>query len=207
MTVQKPEIRKGRKFDQVLDGARDVFLRDGFEGASVDDIARAASVSKATLYSYFPDKSALFMEMARLEMAGQAERMASCLDFNAPPETVLPQVGRGMMSFMLTEFGRRVFRIAVAESDRFPELGRKFYETGPAFLHEGLKCYLKEAAARGEVRIEDFDLAASQFPELCKADLFPRLVFGMDEDFGEAEIERVLTGAVEMFMARYGAER
>ena len=68
-----PEIKKGRKFDQVLDGARDVFLRDGFEGASVDDIARRAGVSKATLYSYFPDKRLLFSEVARVECNRQAQ--------------------------------------------------------------------------------------------------------------------------------------
>ncbi len=53
-----PTVKRGRKFDQVLQGAREIFMSDGFEGASVDDIARAAGVSKATLYSYFPDNSA-----------------------------------------------------------------------------------------------------------------------------------------------------
>lgn len=56
MTAHAAQIKKGRKFDQVLEGARVVFMRDGFEGASVDDIAREAGVSKATLYSYVPDK-------------------------------------------------------------------------------------------------------------------------------------------------------
>ncbi len=51
MTAAPQDIRRGRKFEQVLAGARDIFLRDGFDGASVDDIARAAGVSKATLYS------------------------------------------------------------------------------------------------------------------------------------------------------------
>ena len=72
MTVATMAIRKGRKFDQVLDGARQVFLTDGFEGASVDEIARAANVSKATLYSYFPDKRLLFMEVATTECQRQA---------------------------------------------------------------------------------------------------------------------------------------
>lgn len=205
MSKPQQKIRKGRKFDQVLAGAREVFLRDGFEGASVDDIARAASVSKATLYSYFPDKGALFSEMAEREVAAQARRMAAEIDPAAPPEAVLGAVGRGMMGFLLTEFGRRVFRIAVAESDRFPDLGRRFYEAGPAFLHDELKAYLGQAVARGELRIDDLDLAASQFPELCKADLFARLVFGVADNIDEAEIERVLSGAIAMFMARYGA--
>ena len=68
-----PKIRKGRKFDQVLEGARAIFMRDGFEGASVDDIAREAGVSKATLYSYFPDKRLLFMEVAKAECNRQAD--------------------------------------------------------------------------------------------------------------------------------------
>ena len=65
MNAPHAVVKQGRKFDQVLDGARKVFMRDGFEGASVDDIAREACVSKATLYSYFPDKRLLFIEVQR----------------------------------------------------------------------------------------------------------------------------------------------
>ena len=74
MTSDQTKVRKGRKFDQVLAGARDVFMADGFEGASVDAIARAAGVSKATLYSYFPDKRLLFMEVADTECARQSRQ-------------------------------------------------------------------------------------------------------------------------------------
>ena len=73
MNVTVPKVHKGRKFDQVLSGARTVFMADGFEGASVDEIARVAAVSKATLYSYFPDKRLLFMEVANAECARQAQ--------------------------------------------------------------------------------------------------------------------------------------
>ncbi len=65
MSADGAAPRKGRKFNQVLDGARTVFLRDGFEGASVDEIARVAAVSKATLYSYFADKKVLFAAVAK----------------------------------------------------------------------------------------------------------------------------------------------
>ena len=63
---------RGRKYDQVLEGARQVFMADGFEGASVDEIARVAEVSKATLYKYFADKRMLFMEVANNECQRQA---------------------------------------------------------------------------------------------------------------------------------------
>lgn len=205
MNAPATEIKRGRKFDQVLEGARAVFLADGFEGASVDLIAKAAGVSKATLYSYFPDKRLLFMEVATLECRRQADEALGEIDFSAPVEHVMRAAGKRMLNFFLSPFGRGTFRICVAESDRFPELGREFYKCGPLMVRQTIVEYLRQAAERGELAIDDFDLAADQFAELCKADMFPRMIMGVNLDFSEAEKERVLAGAVQMFMARYGA--
>ena len=198
------EPKKGRKFDQVLEGARQVFLSDGFEGASVDDIAKAAGVSKATLYSYFPDKRFLFMQVARTECARQADHAIETIDMNAPVQKVLCNIAMEMVDFITSQFGKRIFRICVGESDRFPELGREFYESGPLLIRNRLVEFFQKATERGELEITDFNLAAEQFHELCKADLFPRMVFNMTEDFTREEKMRVVNGAVEMFMARYG---
>lgn len=203
MTAE-PAVRKGRKFEQVLDGAREVFLRDGFEGASVDDIARQAGVSKATLYSYFPDKRLLFLEVASVQCCRQADEALVTIDMTQPPRAVLPQVAHRFLSFIFSEMGQRIFRICVAESDRFPELGRQFYQSGPMTMRRALVGYLQAAAERGELSIADMDLAADQFAELCKADLWPRLIFGMRDTFSDDEIGRIVDGAVETFMARYG---
>ncbi|MYM55601.1 TetR/AcrR family transcriptional regulator [Thalassovita mangrovi] len=205
-TTTKAVIRTGRKFEQVLQGARQVFMTDGFEGASVDDIAKVAGVSKATLYSYFPDKRLLFMEVARCECDRQADEALDLADFNAPPRKILHLAGQKMIEILISEFSQRIFRICVGESERFPELGREFYQTGPMMGRQRLGDYLRGSCARGELRIEDFDLAADQFIELCKVDIFPRLIFGIDTEFSKDEIDRVVDGAVDMFMARYGAE-
>lgn len=197
-------VKRGRKFDQVLAGARDIFMSDGFEGASVDDIARAAGVSKATLYSYFPDKRLLFMEVARVECARQAEKSLSGIDPKLPIAQVLTQAAHHMVGFFTSEFGQRVFRLCVAESDRFPDLGRAFYESGPAVVRAGLIAFLQSGIERGELAIDDLPLAADQFGELCKADLFPRLVFSMEKSFTDAQKQRIVSGAVATFMARYG---
>lgn len=204
MTAETAKVRKGRKFDQVLDGARDIFLRDGFEGASVDDIARAAGVSKATLYSYFADKRLLFMEVAIGQCRGQADEAIARIDRSRAPAEVLPCVARSLLGFILSEIGQSVFRVCVAEAERFPALGREFYQSGPMKVHKLLVDYLREAAARGEVDIEDFELAADQFAELCKADLWPKLVFGIQTEFSETELARIVDGAVSTFLARYG---
>lgn len=198
--------RKGRKVGQVLAGARTVFLRDGFDGASVDDIAREAGVSKATLYSYFPDKRLLFMEVASAECRKQADEASALIDDTAPVADMLRMAAERISDFSLSEFGQRVFRICVAESDRFPGLGHEFYHSGPLMIRGRLADYLQSAVKRGELAITDVNLAAEQFMQLCKADLHDRMIFGMAECCGPKDRARVIDGAVQMFMARYGAK-
>ena len=198
--------RQGRKVAQVLEGARVVFLRDGFEGASVDQIAREAGVSKATLYSYFPDKRLLFMEVAKSECGRQAEAACARIALAGPPAEVLYDAASRMTRFFISGFGRQVFRMCVAESDRFPELGREFHASGPMMVHEMLVAYLTEAVAQGQLVIDDIELAAAQFPELCKAGIHMPLVLGIKTEFTDAEIDRVIQGAVDVFMARYGVK-
>ena len=204
MTALAAEIKKGRKFDQVLDGARQIFMRDGFEGASVDDIARAAQVSKATLYSYFPDKRLLFSEVARIECNRQASEALDVIDDNASVEEMLHAAADRVVRFFLSDFGQQVFRICVSESHRFPELGQRFYESGPQLLRERLSFILQRYIDAGDLKIDDMELATSQFGELCKSDLFVRCLCGVSCSCTEADIERVVNGVVQMFLARYG---
>ena len=205
MSAPAAEIKKGRKFDQVLEGARRVFMRDGFEGASVDEIAREAQVSKATLYSYFPDKRLLFSEVARMECNRQADAALAEFDADHPIDCVLRLAADRIVRFFLSDFGQQVFRICVAESHRFPELGCRFYESGPAMVRDRLIGVLKPYVASGVLKIDDMDLAANQFGELCKSDLFLRSLCGVGTPATEEDIERVIDGAVAMFLARYRA--
>ncbi len=197
-------VKRGRKFDQVLAGARAVFMADGYEGASVDAIARAAGVSKATLYSYFADKRLLFMEVAKAECGMQIEEADAILSDESGPREVLCVAAERMLGFFLSEFGRSVFRMCVAESDRFPGLGREFYDTGPRRFRGRMVEYLRGAVADGQLAIDDLELAADQFAELCKSHLFPELMFGVRQTTTQAERQRVIDGAVDMFLARYG---
>lgn len=203
MTDRTP-IKRGRKFDQVLEGARAVFFADGFEGASVDAIARAAGVSKATLYSYFADKRLLFLEVAKAECALQIEEAGAILSDDVEPREVLCVAAERMLGFFLSEFGQSIFRMCVAESDRFPELGREFYETGPRQFRNRMVEYLRCAVAEGRLAIDDFELAADQFAELCKASLFPEMMFGIRRSVEAEDRRRVIDGAVDTFLARYG---
>jgi AcrR family transcriptional regulator len=202
--MNQPMIRKGRKFDQVIEGARKVFMRDGFEGASVDDIAREAEVSKATLYSYFPDKRLLFIEVARAECARQTMEAEALIGDMHDPATVLTVAGSKLIEFFLSPFFLRTYRVCVAESDRFPEIGREFFASGAALARDRLVKYIHEAEACGDLLVPDKELAADQFMELCKADVFPRALFGVGDVATADERTRIVKGAVTMFLAQYG---
>jgi TetR/AcrR family transcriptional regulator, mexJK operon transcriptional repressor len=199
-----PGVRRGRKFDQVLDGARKIFLRDGFERASVDDIAREAGVSKATIYAYFPDKQLLFMEVARTECRRQTEAAEAMIEGDVPVHVTLTIAAERIIAFLMSEFGQRMFRIVVGEGERFPGLGREFHDCGPGLIHERLAHHLGCYVRGGQLRIADLDLAADQFAQLCKAGIHEKLIFGMAETITPDRVQRIVQGAVEMFLARYG---
>lgn len=198
-----PESPKAR---QILAGARSAFRELGFEGASVDEIARRAGVSKPTLYNHFEDKRAVFAAFLRQECQEQAARIFAVEDVDADGclEAVLRRIARQFVAFLVSPFAQGVFRVAVAEAQRFPELGRVFYESGPELGTDRLERLLAAGVARGELAIGDTRLAAQQFAELCKADAFYRRLFLLAPDEpGEAEIARVADGAVTMFLRAY----
>jgi TetR/AcrR family transcriptional regulator, mexJK operon transcriptional repressor len=197
-------VRKGRKFDQVLDGARTVFLRDGFGGASVDDIAREAGVSKATLYAYFPDKQLLFLEVARMECQRQVEAAEASISSHVTAREMLIIVAERIAAFMQSEASLRIFRIIVAEGERFPSLAREFYQYGPGRLREQLVHHMQRYVESGQLKIADVPFAADQFAQLCKASIHDKLIFGMSRDVTESDVRRSVSGAVKTFLCCYG---
>jgi TetR/AcrR family transcriptional regulator, mexJK operon transcriptional repressor len=198
-------VRRGRKYDQVLVGARTIFLRDGFGGANVDDIAREAGVSKATIYAYFPDKQLLFLEVARLECRRQTEEAEASVDADVPAVVMLTVAAERIAAFLMSEFGQRMFRIVVGEGDRFPGLAQQFYEYGPGLIHDRLVHHMRCCTEAGQLHIEDLDLAADQFAQLCKAVVQDKLLFGLEKAITPQDVQRCVKGAVDMFLARYGA--
>ncbi|MDP3262315.1 MAG: TetR/AcrR family transcriptional regulator [Tabrizicola sp.] len=200
----QPVARRGRKYDQVLEGARTVFLRDGFERASVDDIAREAAVSKATIYAYFPDKQLLFLEVARCECQRQAEEAEAAVGGEVPVRMALTIAAERIVQFLTSEFGQRMFRIVVGEGERFPGLGREFHDYGPGLIHARLVHHLGCYVENGTLRIDDLHLAADQFAQLCKAGVHEKLIFGIEMSVKPSDVQRSVQGAVDMFLARYG---
>lgn len=202
--VQERDGADTEKRRQILDGARRVFTSAGFDGASMGEIARAAGVSKGTLYVYFDSKDALFEALTIDQKRGLAETLFS-LDVEDPDvRGVLTRLGR----IYLTEMSRpdhvSLIRMVIGASEKFPHLGRAFFEAGPALGVEKLSGYLAAQVRAGRLACADPELAAKHFLHLCQAGLLTRLLFNAGGVTDEAELNYRIDEAVRVFLAGYG---
>ena len=110
-------------------------------------------MSKATLYSYFPDKRLLFTEICNSECRRQTDEAEAAMDYTAPVEAQLTFAAERIAGFLMSDFGRNMFRLVVAEGARFPDLARQFYRNGPGLIHDRLVHHMQHMVAQG--RAED----------------------------------------------------
>jgi len=200
--VQEEDSSKRR---QILDGARKVFMDLGFDGASMGEIARAAQVSKGTLYVYFADKCALFEAILEQE-ALQHGQVAFNFDPARDVETTLKDFGRAYNRLLCRPGGGSAIRTVMAIAERMPDLGRRYYARVLDKSINRLSDYLTARVASGDLAIDDCDLAASQFMELCKASLFLPFVFQAAPAPSEERMSEVVDSATRMFLAAYRAK-
>jgi AcrR family transcriptional regulator len=190
---------------QIIDGARDVFLTQGFDAASMNDIARAAGVSKGTLYVYFANKEELFEAIVEEECDAQAEGIFNLDPNDRDVAAVLTRLGVGYVKFLCRPEKASAIRTVIAIADRMPEIGRQFYEKGPASGIAQLAAYLAAQVEAGVLSVEDCEITAAQFMESTQAPLFKPIVFNFAPAPSEEQIERVVKIAVKAFVAAYRA--
>jgi AcrR family transcriptional regulator len=196
-------VEDSAKRRQIIDGARLVFLSRGFDAASMMDIAKAAGVSKGTLYVYFKNKEELFAAIVQQECCTHAEG-AFLLDENdRDVESVLTRVGFEFVSFLCSPGKAASLRIVIAIAERMPEIGKSFYETGPANGINRLASYIKAQVRAGVLDIDDVEIAAAQFLDACQSTLFTPVMFNFAPPPPRERIEYVVGRAVRTFLAAY----
>ena len=187
---------------QILDGARRVFMDLGFDGASMNEIARAAGVSKGTLYVYFTDKSRLFEAIVEEEILEQGTATYS-FDIESDVEATLHGFGRAYIEVLCRPEGGSAIRTVMAIAERMPDVGRRFYERVIAYTIDRLATYLKEKVKTGELAIDDCELAAAQFMQTCQATLFQPYIFQAKPSPSATQVTDVVASATRMFLAVY----
>jgi AcrR family transcriptional regulator len=193
---------------QIVEGARVIFRALGFDAASMGEIAKAAGVSKGTLYVYFKDKDELFQAIIEKECVFQAERV---FDFDVDnPDIVgeLTRMGIAYVKLLCMPERQASLRAVIAIADRKPIAGRTFYEAGPAKGIARLAAYFETQVKAGRLEhIEDCELAAAQLMESCHATTLKPVLFNFGSPPTPERIEHVVKTAVRTFMAAYGKKQ
>ncbi|MEW5424195.1 TetR/AcrR family transcriptional regulator [Amorphus sp. 3PC139-8] len=197
----------GPKCKEILDGARRVFRAEGFDGASMDKIARAAGVSKGTLYVYFRNKEELFKELVALDRSEAAEQIFLGEDDEAEIGDLLQTLGEKFLTMMVAPSHVSLIRMVIGAAEKCPEAGRAFFEMGPCFGIDRVAAYLERQAARGRLDLnDDPKLAAAHFLNLCHGEVAKRLLFGFGDQPSKEQIEATVASAVRVFLCAYGTK-
>ena len=194
-TRPRGEIRRA----QILDAAVEVFLENGYGGATIDLVVERAGASKATVYSFFGGKDGLFAAIVE-------ERVERVLSAFGDPEVVhsdvlhaLAHIARRYMEVVMAPDVVGFYRLIIAEGVRFPELARTFFQLGPDRTNAHLAGMLSAWRERGLIRLDDPQRAAVQFFDSVGGDLHRRAMAGILPKNLPAEIQRSIDHAVQVF--------
>ena len=190
---------------QILDGARKVFLDLGFDGASMGEIARSAGVSKGTLYVYFADKHRLFEAIVEEESIEHG-KTAFNFDPDRDVDITLPEFGRAYIQVLCRPGGGSAIRTVMSIAERMPEVGRRFYDNVLARTVNRFATYLEARGELGELVIDNYELAAWQFMQMCQATLFQAFIFQAKPSPSPEQIATVVDSATRVFLVAYRAK-
>jgi AcrR family transcriptional regulator len=188
---------------QIMDGARRAFLEQGFDAASMGEIARRAGVSKGTLYVYFKSKEDLFEAIFEEESRAQVERIFSLDPGDHDVESVLNTLGRAHVAYLCQADRISSLRTIMSIAVRMPELGRRFYDAGPATGIRRVRAYLEAQVTAGVLRIEDTEVAAAQLLDSFQATAFKPMMFANAAPPSDERINHIVGIAVRTFLAAY----
>ncbi|MEU4695762.1 TetR/AcrR family transcriptional regulator [Nonomuraea dietziae] len=210
MAPEVDEGRTARKRRQIIDAARAVFLRNGYVGASMDEVATLAAVSKQTVYKHFTDKEQLFTHLM-LDTTGEIEGLTrvitAALDDSDDPRKALGELARAFLGSLMRPEVLRLRRLIIAEADRFPDLGRTWYEQGFERVLETLTGCFGRLEERGLLRLDDPRLAADHLMGLLLWIPVNRVMFcGGSASYTDAELDRLAEAAVAAFLRAYGQD-
>ena len=200
--------RSASKRRAIIDAATEVFLKGGYLGTNMDEIATLSGVSKQTVYKHFASKEALFVEIVGSMTSDAGDRVHNDAP-DLPPDgdlaAYLEDYAYLQLSIVLTPQVMQLRRLVIGEVGRFPELARVLYERGPLRAIGILAAMFERLAARGLLRVDDARLAASHFNWLVMSHaLNEAMLLGDTAIPRPADLRRQAAAGVKVFLAAYG---
>lgn len=204
--------RSARKRRAILDAATEVFLKNGYLGTNMDEIAALSAVSKQTVYKHFASKEALFVEIVS-SMTNDAGDLVHNDRLDEPGNggngddvaVYLREYGYRQLRVVLTPRIMQLRRLVIGEVGRFPELAQVLYKRGPMRALTELAELFTRLAGHGLLTLDDPMTAASHFNWLVMAaPLNQAMLLGDDAIPTDQELRRHAEEGVRVFLAAYG---
>jgi AcrR family transcriptional regulator len=206
-TTDESQPGASRRRQAILQAATTVFLRNGYVGTSMDEVAGLAGVSKQTVYKHFADKERLFTELVTAtirEASDQVHDEVLNLEDSGNLEDDLRTFAGRVLANVMQPGILQLRRLVIGEATRFPELGRTFYELGPGRSLATLAGVFAELSKRGVLKLDDPSLAAEQFNWLIMSIPLNRaMLLGDDQPATATDLDRYAEAGVKVFLAAY----
>lgn len=195
-------IKSEERRQSILQAAKEIFLQQGFKAASMSEISRIAGGSKATLYSYFPSKEQLFLEVIRSVAGERMQEARAKLVKGVPLYQTLCDFGVTYLVALTTTDLLPLYRIVVGEIAQ-SGFARQFYEEGPKNSWTEMSDFLEEAMEAGSLRKARPWAAAMHLIALLEAEHIKLLLAGFNEIPDYDAITRSVSDAVAVFLLGY----
>ena len=191
------------KHTAILVAASEYFMHLGFELTSMDAIAKAAGVSKLTIYSHFEDKDSLFKAVIQSKCK-EYNVPHYFIDYSAMPVVMALQViGNNLISLILSDEAICMHRIIEAESHRHPKISALFYEAGPKPVEQGIGELFMLWNKQGKLRIPDVELAVDHFLCLMKGGAHMKMLLNIAKRPSASKIKKHVESGVMLFSEGY----
>jgi AcrR family transcriptional regulator len=190
--------------DGLLTAALDIFLKQGFSGTSLDDIARAARVAKRTIYEQFGGKEGLFASAIERSATRLVVTLPSIAAAGGELGPALMSIGRAVLDLVLQPGSLAIYRLVAGEAKRQPKLAQIFYEHGPARVIASVAERLAGHMQQGRIQKDDPVTLARRFIGLVVLEIHQRAVLGVLSPMSSMEREQHVAAGVTLFLAALG---
>jgi TetR/AcrR family transcriptional repressor of mexJK operon len=192
----------------ILDVAKRLFTRHGFDGVSMDQIAADAGVSKLTVYSHFGDKDSLFSAAIRAKCEEQLPTALFLSGMEGDLREQLTLIARAFFALVVSEEAIAMQRMMMMPGTGDDHVRELFWRAGPQQLKDAFAEFLRARMVRGELAIHDIARASSQFFCLIKGEMHTQMLCGLCASAPQAgDVECHIDATVDLFLRAYGTGR
>ena len=203
-TATARSARRDIRRQAMMEAAAELFLSKGYAATSLADVVRRSGGSLQTLYELFGSKDGLFKALIESRCAVVTDVFDEEGMSDRSPEEALMEFGRRLFELVMSPEGLAAMRLIIADGGQSPEIAEAFFANGPDMGKAKVGRYLEQQVARGRLRIDDIETAATHFCDMVKSHYSMKALCGIPMVVDARQAEAHVRGIVAMFLRAYG---